>query len=452
MARRRPAARQVVEPAADEVVEDANLAGPLVDQAIDDVRADQAGPSGDEDRGPLQRLAHQKVTPGFADTPGLSRGEEQIRTVRDLHNEGFAEGICVSVGTMNRRAVPRMNRHLPDLEVLAKPDRNSAGVHTLVLPLRDDHPDDVAGPEALLDLLPRSVPDREAILVRPAAVPLAVAARLDLERPDARGAEVLRVLAPTHAASSQCVLGKPARRAVPLRRPPEPVSTGRPVAWSRRNNSQRVALTAVASLSGLLALASGPSLEDRPGLGLQEDLDGPVALGRLHGSHARVRFETRSEPPRLLGDDVLDLERHVGLAAVAHVLPILLQQVLPHLVPGERRLAGTRCRRSRDSALSGGRTGPTPATAAVIGQSRRTEPTQVSTLATRLSRLGGSQPSRRVPVVEAGACGSRVLRTDGRGGAQPRSTSDALIARPRCSISTAATTRPVVFLHDRERP
>jgi hypothetical protein len=63
-----------------------------------------------------------------------------------------------------------MNRHLADLEILAEPDRNPAGMHPTVLPAWDVGPDDVAGPKSLLKLLPRGVADREAILVDPAAL------------------------------------------------------------------------------------------------------------------------------------------------------------------------------------------------------------------------------------------------------------------------------------------
>ena len=107
------------------------------------------------------------------------------------------------------------------------------------------------------------------------------------------------MLAPTHAASNQCVLGRPRVERLNLVRPPDPHSTGRPVAWSRRYNSQRVVLTTVASLSG--ALACFRTLARTSGSLFRNTSIGLFPLRRLHGSHASVRFETRSEPPRLLG-------------------------------------------------------------------------------------------------------------------------------------------------------
>src|SRR5208282_5836615 len=97
--------------------------------------------------------------------------------VNSISNKRFAERIFVPVGTMDREAVAGMDGHLADLEVLAEPDRDSAGMEPLVLPGGDDRLHDVAGTVPFLELLPRSVPDREAVRVRPAAVPLAVPIR-----------------------------------------------------------------------------------------------------------------------------------------------------------------------------------------------------------------------------------------------------------------------------------
>ena len=74
--------------------------------------------------------------------------------------------------------VSRVDRRLPELEVLAEPDRNPADVHPRVLLVRDVRPDDVAGPKSLRELLPRGVADREPVRVGPATVSFAVSARL----------------------------------------------------------------------------------------------------------------------------------------------------------------------------------------------------------------------------------------------------------------------------------
>ena len=67
---------------------------------------------------------------------------------------------------MDREPVAGMDGHLADLEVLAEPDRDSAGMEPLVFPGGDDCLHDVAGTEPFLELLPRSVSDREAVRVR----------------------------------------------------------------------------------------------------------------------------------------------------------------------------------------------------------------------------------------------------------------------------------------------
>ena len=116
--------------------------------------------------------------------------------MNSISNKRFAERIFVPVGTMDREAVAGMDGHLADLEVLAEPDRDSAGMEPLVFPGGDDRLHDVAGTEPFLELLPRSVSDREAVRVRPAAVPLAVPTRLGQKRPDPRDVEMLRSAGP----------------------------------------------------------------------------------------------------------------------------------------------------------------------------------------------------------------------------------------------------------------
>ncbi len=139
--------------------------------------------------------------------------------MNSISNKRFAERILVPVGTMDREAVAGMDRHLADLEVLAEPDRDSAGMEPLVFPGGDDRLHDVACTEPFLELLPRSVPDREAVRVRPAAVPLAVPTRLDQKRPDPRDVEMLRSAGPDARGIQPMSLGQVAYGAVKLRPP-----------------------------------------------------------------------------------------------------------------------------------------------------------------------------------------------------------------------------------------
>ena len=122
--------------------------------------------------------------------------------MNSISNKRFAERIFVPVGTMDREAVAGMDGHLADLEVLAEPDRDSAGMEPLVFPGGDDRLHDVAGTEPFLELLPRSVSDREAVRVRPAAVPLAVPTLVRSGLTPVTS-KCSGVLAPTHAASNQ---------------------------------------------------------------------------------------------------------------------------------------------------------------------------------------------------------------------------------------------------------
>ena len=125
--------------------------------------------------------------------------------MNSISNKRFAERIFGPVGTMDREPVAGMDGHLADLEVLAEPDRDLAGMEPLVFPGGDDRLHDVAGTEPFLELLPRSVSDREA--VRPSSVQQ----RFRLPCPHALVRSGLTpvtsrcsgVLAPTHAASNQ---------------------------------------------------------------------------------------------------------------------------------------------------------------------------------------------------------------------------------------------------------
>ena len=198
-------------------------------------------------------------------------------------------------------------------------------------------------------------------------------------------------------------------------RPPEPHSTGRPVAWSRRNNSQRVALTAVASLSGALAWRWIRRQDLR--LLLQEVLDGPVALAAVARLARQGEIRDAVGPALAPRDDVLDLERHVGLVAVRARAVVLLEQVLPHLVAGERALL----------VLDAGDLGVLDLLEVEPDQllrrrGDRAEPEEPADpgqhVATRLASDGGSQPSGRVRLSNRGLR-YRVLRLCGALGVPP---------------------------------
>src|ERR1700682_2767014 len=255
-----------------------------------------------------------------------------------VDHEGSTERICISVGTVDRSAVPGMNRHLPELEVLAEPNRNPAGVLPLVLPFRDVGPDDIASAETLLELLLRRVADREPVRARPTSVPLSMAARLDQQWPDSFDAEVLGCAGPDAGRVEPMPLGQALRRAIELRPPARP-------ALDRQ--ARRLEPTVQLPPRGVdrrgvrkwgLGLAPDP-LEDLRLL-LQEDLDGPVPFATVAGLAGQGEVAHAVGATPALGVDVLDLERHVRLAAIrARAVP-LLEQVLPQLVAGERALLG----------------------------------------------------------------------------------------------------------------
>ena len=141
------------------------------------------------------------------------------------------------------------------------------------------------------------------------------------------------VLAPTHAASSRCVLGSPRVVRLNLVRPPEPVSTGRPVAWSRRRSSSRVELTAAASLSGAWAWAL--IRFSRSGSFFRKTSTGWFPSRRLQGAR-QGQVAHAVGAARAARDDVPGLERDVGRVAIRARAVVLLEQVLPRLAAGER--------------------------------------------------------------------------------------------------------------------
>src|SRR5260370_35099878 len=103
------------------------------------------------------------------------------------------------------------------------------------------------------------------------------------------------VLAPTHAASNQCVLGKLRSSRLYFVIPPLPHSMGSPSSFNCSKSAYLVDLTAVASLSGALAwawifLRSSGCCDRNTAISW-------VPLRLLQGSQARQRLLMRSVPP-----------------------------------------------------------------------------------------------------------------------------------------------------------
>src|SRR5205807_1296761 len=97
---------------------------------------------------------------------------------------------------------------------------------------------------------------------------------------------------PTHAASNQWVFGSSCIIRLYFVSPPDPHSIGNPRACNLLLSSQRVALTAAASLSGAFAWAK--IFFSKSGFFLRKSLISLVPLASLHFSHARQRLLTRS--------------------------------------------------------------------------------------------------------------------------------------------------------------
>src|SRR5205807_10243310 len=98
------------------------------------------------------------------------------------------------------------------------------------------------------------------------------------------------VLLPTQAASTQWIFGSSLVLRLYFVSPPDPHSIGSPRDSSLRNNSQRVAFTAVASLSGALACAK--IFLKRSGFFFKKSRMSFVPFARLHFSHATQRLLT----------------------------------------------------------------------------------------------------------------------------------------------------------------
>ena len=137
---------------------------------------------------------------------------------------------------------------------------------------------------------------------------------------------------PTQAASRAWVLGISSRLRLNLVRPPEPVSTGKPVALSALNSAQRVALTAAASCSGALACAW--ILFRRAEWPLRNTSSGWLPL-RSAGWAGERQVRDSIRAALASGVDVFDLQRHVGRATIGAGAVPLLQQVLTHFIACE---------------------------------------------------------------------------------------------------------------------
>src|SRR5579884_3058066 len=104
---------------------------------------------------------------------------------------------------------------------------------------------------------------------------------------------------PTQVASHQWVLGIPLTLRLYLVSPPDPHSIESPSDWSLLNSSWRVALTALASLSGALACAM--IFFSTSGFFARKSLRSLVPLALLHFSQARQRFAILLVPPLARG-------------------------------------------------------------------------------------------------------------------------------------------------------
>src|SRR6476661_752147 len=105
--------------------------------------------------------------------------------------------------------------------------------------------------------------------------------------------------APTHAASSACVLGTSSRHLLYLVRPPVEASTARSVAFRLLSKAHRVAFTAAASLRGLLACARIRA--SRVGSFFRKIRISSAAFLWLQGWHAVPRLLMRFVPPLARG-------------------------------------------------------------------------------------------------------------------------------------------------------
>ena len=171
-------------------------------------------------------------------------------------------------------------------------------------------PKDVFGLRAGCPLATRTCPTFVVVAAVPARLDQQGPHAFDQERlrgagPDARGVQPVRL---GQAAGRAVELGPTARAALDRQarrlEPPEQLPAG---GVDRRGVLERP-----------LGVAAGPS-PDRSGSFFRKSSTGRLPLRRLHGSHARVRFETRSVPPLLRGTMCSTWSGTSVLSQYAHV-------------------------------------------------------------------------------------------------------------------------------------
>jgi hypothetical protein len=115
-----------------------------------------------------------------------------------------------------------------------------------------------------------------------------------------------------------------------LVRPPVPVSTGKPAAWSRLNNAQRVALTAAASLRGNLAWACTSGCPNSTAVWV------PIFRVARLTCQREIADAIAATPSS--GNQVFYLQGHVCIVAIATTPFPFLQQKLSKFVSSQRPL------------------------------------------------------------------------------------------------------------------
>ena len=231
------------------------------------------------------------------------------------------------------------------------------------------------------------------------------------------------VLAPTHAASSQCVLGRPRVVRLNFVRPPEPALDRQA---GRLEPAEQLPARGV-DRRGVLERPLGLR-QDRspaaPGLRLQEDLDRAVALAGVARLARQGEIARRGRcRPCSCGTMCSIWSGTSVLSQYAHVRSPLLEQVLPHLVPGERALL----------VLDAGDLGillflEVEPDQLLRRRGDRAEPKEPADPGQHVGDRGSRDSAGAIPPgasgCRTGACGSASCGPDGRGGGPrgPRAT------------------------------
>ena len=112
----------------------------------------------------------------------LLLGSGGIAAGEAVSAESLAELVVIAVGALQDDEVIRMNLDISKSERRSEPNGNPADVRAAILATRNNSTANVASLESTIEFGPRCMTDREAILVRPASLSLAVSARLDQQR------------------------------------------------------------------------------------------------------------------------------------------------------------------------------------------------------------------------------------------------------------------------------